>query len=351
MGKSNEKNQKKKNNKVIKSNSVLEFDSENRLDFSERKDRFLVVTTIITGVIILLSYAIKLVFMNINEFYFEKETIFGVKEFFCSPNQLISVFLLTTLLLICWKFFKYCFFELKNLSNKKMKLEDEEKANSCYKDIFDSFLRYLMMFGLFAFGIVVIFYYSKTLIVLISLIGIFFVIIGLKNIKKLILYLINPDTLYILDQCIIFVFVYLIIFVVFLISTLSTNMIIDFIDKNIEVSFEGNNIPETINISVYDVNELYYQNEYKINDEFLNSFIEIMSYVDADKKDKTSSTSDNKYYRKIVLDMSKYYKQGKNSILIEFEDKNTNKTFRMRNDLLLEGEKVTLTRNKLEINY
>ncbi len=350
MGRKKDKEHKDKQVKSVLNKEDNDKISNNfeKLTFSERRDRVLVVTTIIAAVIVILNKALVLVQKSMNQFYVNKDTIFGYKEGFFSPIQFISVFLFTALLFILYKFFIYCYYELKNLSNKTIELKDEQKTNKKYIDVFDSAIRCFIMFMMFLIGILLIFELKNDIKILFGVVALISTIILLFG--KSVIKIVEQNFMKFICDGLLFTIVYISVFYISYGLIFNGNLTINFKDQNVEILFSGNDIPKEVNLSVFNDGVLNFENSYNLENDFLNSYMECMDYTDDSKKeDKQTSLSKNKYYYKIKIDLSQHYKQGKNSILFKIDVHG--KSFKIRNDLIFNNYNYEYTNDELGIQY
>ena len=100
----------------------------NTLEFSERKDRFLIVITVLAALLTLLKLTLQVLLKMFDKIYVNKTTIFGDVNGSISGEHFIIIFFMATAILIVCKFMLYCLSEARNFVNKDQVLSSKKKA-------------------------------------------------------------------------------------------------------------------------------------------------------------------------------------------------------------------------------
>lgn len=336
--------------KNINGNSRRNVKGNDRsLSFSERKDRFIVATTIMATISVILYKVFDLSRKIMQQIYIKKITVFGESEIGLSYEHFFVTSIITLLIFAYIYFFIYCYYETKNLIRKEISDNDEEISNRKFELIFKDGFVYIIFSIIVQVFMLVIFSPSIesyiTVISLISIIAIVFVITfkQLKNFKRYCVEVVKP----VFFKCVCFAGVEVIVFLIlFLVSNLSTGVAkFSFNDNIVDLRFEGSTYPKEIEFFIN--NNEKKSMIFELEKDFSLSYIE--KYIFNENGDKKSSINSNTYYYLKKIDISKYINPGDNVIEISYSI--GNEKYNIKNKVTFNGSSYEFNQNRIEFEY
>ena len=293
-----------------------------QLDFAQRKDRFLIVTTIV-GVLILVLRFLKQVCVDaFDKFYLHNINVFGIENLFISGEQIILILYFSSFIYIIGVFLIYCVFELCNLQSTESNFRMEADADKWYGLVFKIALTLLLSNSIISMLVMFMFSDDRLgfwFVVIMSGVGIFWGLIIDKKKKEKSSYNVSSIIKTILGNCTLSFFLFLILFIGTHNERGTLTMYFD--NENVTLEFNGNCYPEEVKCTLEgekgrkEANYLFdYYGEY--------AWIEKVSSTVKGKDDNTSVRG-NYYYYKYLINIADMHDGGSNKIALTFEIGNT----------------------------
>jgi len=316
-----EKNNKKSELINEKEKSEVTENSDDKmpkLNFSQRKDRFLVVTTVMGVLIIVLKFLMQMSIDLFDTIYIHNINIFGLKDVFISQEQIISVLYISACICILIVFLTYCVCELYNFQSAERNSGWEEEADNWYALVFKVAMTLFVSNSITSMIVMLIFSDEKIylyLFIIIVILSVILLIVLIKKFRKAIWKII----LVISVNGVLAFFLFLYIFVG--IHNEMGTLNISFENNNIIMEFEGYYYPEEIKCTI-EGKEQRWEQSYLFDVYGEYACIEKITAIEKGKDDNTKMR-ENYYYYKYLLDINNSYDVGSYEIDLTFEINNT----------------------------
>lgn len=321
-------------------------DKESSLNFSQRKDRFLIVTTVIGVLIVVSKYFMQIAKEIFETIYLHNPNILGIDNIFFSVEQIGSTLYISAIIHVIGVFLIYCFFELQNLKSIKPDIKMNNAADKWYESVFKIAVGLFLSNGLVS--LLILYGFSDkgmpfyvTLIIVVVIIG----TLGWMVIKKKDQRLNSAVKLIVGHMglnAILSFFLFLVLFV--MVNERHGTMVANYNQENIVLEFYSTNYPEEIKCNVWGEGSI-------LDDTFL--FEECGEYAWIEKisatekgKDDNINIGENYYYYRYTLDIDDMHKDGAYTIEIVYQINNTE--YRMVNMFIYDGE-YSYTQSQMEI--
>lgn len=295
------------------------------LDFSQRKDRFLVVTTVMGVLIIVLKYLMQIGLKFFSRFYLNNINVFGIENLFISCDQIISIICISSCIFLVGTFLMYCIFELCNFQSPQNNFRMEEKADKWYASVFQIAICLIISDMILAMIIVSFFSDNKLGFGAICICGLSIIWAVIKYIKckfkeknKIKSY-VRMFIRTILGH----VGLGLLLFFFFFLSAHNERgiLITYFEDENIILEFQGIYHPDEVKCIVKNEEKIE-QKTYLYDDCGMGAWIEKISATEKGEDDNTIMEK-NYYCYKYEISIKDLHGNGNNIIEIVFVNNNT----------------------------
>ncbi|WP_160676728.1 hypothetical protein [Clostridium sp. C8-1-8] len=325
------------------------------LDYSKRKERFLLVFTITVGAIIFFVKVIAKLLINAYQGLYEKLDSFILKDSPLGVEHIIFAIILSSLFMILAYIIRYCFLELYCfLDYRNLKSEYLRKADDSYSQLLKICEFHILACTFQFFVLIALFYIERNTfmayfeIIYIIIISLCILIVIILQIKKKLK----------LEHGLFHIFMYLLltIFIILvelkLYSSYPSNLNVDFKDSTTPymiIHLETINFPDEFSL---DISNSKGKQHIKLKaDDFLHSMVKVT---------ETNNSNDTIKYRRVLLnksfdkylysiDLSKFIDNGNNSIKLTVST--SNKKVEIQNVLVLNNKTYSFSEKNLNTTY
>ena len=321
-------------------------DKDKSLNFSERKERFLIVTTVIGVLVIVSKYFMQIAKETFETVYLHNPNIFGIDNLFFSGEQIISILYISVIIHVIGVFLIYCFFELQNLKSLNPDSRMNNAADKWYESVFKIAVGLFLSNGLVS--LLILYGFSDKYIPFFLILSIIIMLISLLGwaVKKKKNQSLNSAVKLIAINIGINVglsfFLFAALFVK--VNERQGTMIANFNQENIVLEFYGIYYPEEVVCRVFGENKIS-ENDVLFEECGEYAIIEKISAIEKGKDDNIN-IDENYYYYRYTLDINEMHKNGTYTLEIIYQINNTE--YRMQNVFHYDGE-YSYTQNQMEI--
>lgn len=297
---------------------------ELRLGFSQRKDRFLVVATVIGFLVVVWKFWVKMSIDFVARFPVKSVNLLGVDNFFLTYEQIISIIYVVTIAMIIVCFLGYCAFELYSFQQNENTIFAEGQADKMYALVFE--VAFILMVTDTFISVLTLMFFSELVVVvlmlgfvLVTLIILIIVIVKdickqkrtykEKSVKKhYISKFFSVSGIKLLFSVFIFAMLYVMVY------NNAGNLVVHYNNQNIVLRYESAHYPKEIKCIV--------ENEEGCSEIICpfdsygeSSFVERIYY---NNYGESSDFNKNYYCYVYDIDISKWCEKGLNVIRLEF---------------------------------
>lgn len=358
MGSKGKKKKKKSKEVICESMLVIDLqteipqnDSEKsaQLDFSQRKDRFLVVTTVMGVLVLVLKVLTQMGTEFFNRFYLQNINIFGIENMFISYEQVISTLSTSSCIILIGTFLIYCVYELYNFRAVQNNLEMRDEAEEWYVNVFKIALSLILSDAFIASVTAYVFsdekigFYAILLVWLLGIIGVILIAIKEKWTKN---DAIKNNLKIFMRTILVHIVISFLLFVFFFLYSHDERgaLITYFDDENIVLEFQSAYYPNEIECIV-SVGENKLKEKCLFDDYGESAFIEKI-YATEKGKDDNTILKENYYCHIYTINIADLCIKGSNKIDIIFLINNTE--YHIRNTLYY-NEEYNYTKSKMQL--
>jgi len=292
------------------------------LTFSERRDRFLVATTLISALVFILQRVLSVMIQTMENVYVIGNDFLWFKDSYFAGEHLYIIFLVAAILSLLGKFLMYCVVEAKNFAEKRYNPQNEKSANNRFAIIFLAIKSYLVGITIVVLGTTFQFDRFQSWVIFSEIV--FFLIVYvikrrnqlLQDYKKVI----KPILKEIGILCCVAFFVFMLF--MYMLITIQGSIKCSFDEGEMHVEFESNHIPDKIAFKI--------EEEGHGNKEFIvanrNEIMETSGKIivkDTNQVKEKISLKQLPYTYNQDVDLTNKLAKGRNiiTLIIEFSDK------------------------------
>ncbi len=295
------------------------------LNFSQRKDRFLVVTTVMGVLIIVLKYLMQIGIDFFSRFYINNINVLGIKNVFISFDQIISVICISSCILLVSAFLIYCICELCNFQSPENNFRMEKIADKWYALVFK--IAICLVISDITSAMIIFYFFSnnKLAFIVMCICGVCIIKLAIKYIKNRF-----QDKNKIKSYVIMFIKTILwhgalsvILFCVFFLVAHNDRgtLITYFENENIILEFQGAYCPDEIKCIINNEGKIQ-EKKYLYDNCGVSAWIEKISATEKGKDDNTI-VEENYYCYKYEINIKDMHGVGNNVVDIIFVNDNT----------------------------
>ena len=301
--------------------SETETEKNTQLDFSQRKDRFVVVTAVMGVLVVVLKSLMSISIASFERLYLHSVNVFGADNLFISCEHVLTTIYISSCILIIGAFLVYCVWELCNFQSVEKRPQMEAKADTWYCSVFKIAVVLLLCNAVISGCAVFVFSEEKIT---------FYVILFFLAVLVIILFVMaKKDIRLILQTIVVHILLSFLIFLTLFSVTYNVDgkLITYFEDERIVLEFHGMYYPDEVKCIICFEDGIG-EEEYLFSNCGETAWIEKIS-ANEKGKDESTVVKENYYCYKYEINIAGLYGRGSNIIDIVFSI--NNKEYHIRN--------------------